>query len=629
MRAPRVLLVLLASVFAGAVTLAQVGRGGSEWLTAQADAQRTSWIRTDAKISVPSMSAPGFERQWTSRLDNKPRQLNGLMQGVTANGVTLFVPMSVVTGSANTVYAIDNDTGYVVWKRQFEGALPAATAACAGGITAAATRIVPLVPPPVAPPAAARGRGGAGYRSVVGEPGQGVPVEGRRGGGGGGGGAGAGGRGAAAPGARAGAPARGAAPVAAAPQGEAGQRAAGGGRQAQPGQGPGGGGRGGGRGNAGIPGAADGGGPGGGLGRPSGVVYVVAADGVLHVLGLQSGKDIQKPGPFLPANARWSDTVAVGTMLYAATSGNCGGAPDAVWAVDLDSEPKPVVSWRTNGGPVVGPVAFATDGTLIAAIGPGKVTGDGKANAIVALDPHTLQLKDWFTQAEVEFVTGPTVFQHGGRDLVAAGTRDGRVLILDAASLGGANHATPLQASRPVVSTGGAIVAGLATWQEITFAAAAVAPAAAAPAAPAAPATATLGTRWILVPFAGRAAATPGTNGAISTGGVVALRFGDAGGTLSLEPGWTSHNLTAPATPITVNGVVFALSTGRPAAASAGGTAAVLHAYDGMTGKALWNSGKAMTAFASPGSYWSAMGQVYVGTNDGTLHAFGFLDERR
>jgi hypothetical protein len=36
-----------------------------------------------------------------------------------------------------------------------------------------------------------------------------------------------------------------------------------------------------------------------------------------------------------------------------------------------------------------------------------------------------------------------------------------------------------------------------------------------------------------------------------------------------------------------------------------------------------------MTTFASPGSYWSALSQVYVGTNDGTVYAFGFADERR
>src|SRR5207237_7982618 len=86
----------------------------------------------------------------------------------------------------------------------------------------------------------------------------------------------------------------------------------------------------------------------GGLGRASGVVYAVSSDGILHVLGLPSGKDIQRPAEFFPANARWSDTIAVGTTLYATTTGNCGGAPNAVWAIDLESEGKPVVSWKSN-----------------------------------------------------------------------------------------------------------------------------------------------------------------------------------------------------------------------------------------------------------------------------------------
>jgi outer membrane protein assembly factor BamB len=347
---------------------------------------------------------------------------------------------------------------------------------------------------------------------------------------------------------------------------------------------------------------------------------------MLRVLGLPSGKDIQRPAPFLPANARWSDAIAVGTTLYAATSGACGGAPNGVWAIDLEGEAKPVVSWRTNGGGMVGPVAFTTDGTLIATIGPGQTTGDGRANAVVALDPKTLQLKDWFTQPAAEFVTGPTIFRHNDKDIVAAATKDGRVLLFDASSLGGANHSTALASSQPLVGAGATIAANLATWQEMTIA---PTPPAAAGAAPAAP-TVALGARWLLVPIAGRLpAAVQTTNGGVTNGGVVALRLADAGGALLLQPVWTSHDLSAPATPIIVNGVVFALSTGRPPAASGRGTPAMLHAYDGKTGQALWNSAKAMTTFASPGSFWSAMGQAYVGTHDGSLYAFGFLDERR
>jgi hypothetical protein len=89
---------------------------------------------------------------------------------------------AVVAGSSNNVYGIDNDTGYVVWKRRFDAALPAATAACPGGI-ASATRIVKLDASATAASAGVNfGRGNVGYRSLLGEPGEGVPAEGRAGG---------------------------------------------------------------------------------------------------------------------------------------------------------------------------------------------------------------------------------------------------------------------------------------------------------------------------------------------------------------------------------------------------------------------------------------------------------------
>ena len=123
--------------------------------------------------------------------------------------------------------------------------------------------------------------------------------------------------------------------------------------------------------------------------RPSGVVYVVSSDGILHVLGLPSGKDIQRPAEFLPANARLVRTRSPSTPRSTPRRrAGCGGAPNAVWAIDLDSDAKPVVSWKTNGGADRGRVAFATDGTLLRRSRRRQTTGDGKANAIVALDPR-------------------------------------------------------------------------------------------------------------------------------------------------------------------------------------------------------------------------------------------------
>jgi outer membrane protein assembly factor BamB len=584
MRVQRLMFVAGVCVVAGAVTFAQPGRGGSQWLTALADAQRTSWVRTDDKISIASLSKPGFELQWKARLDNQPRGVRGLNQGVTASGVTLFIPMSLVSGSSNSVYAIDNDTGHVVWKRRFDAALPAATQDCSGGITSAATRMVRLdASATAAQPGLSFGRGAVGYRSLLGEPGEGVPVE-----------APAAGRGRSGDPPAPAAPARGASPPA--PPAGAGRGAAGPPQVER------------------IPGAPrreEASSPFASLFRESGVGYVVSSDGMLHVLGLPSGKDMQRPAAFLPANSRSSSPIAVNTTLYAATSGDCGGAPSGVWAIDLDSDAKPVTSWKTNGGNVAGAVAFISNGTLIAAIGAGRTTGDGKANAIVALDPKTLQVKDWFTHPTAEFVTGPTIFNHNGKEIVAAATKDGRVLLLDAGALGGSDHATALYSSKTFLGSGARVSAdAVAVWQQSDLGAAA--------------------STWILLPVAGRlAAGTPAANGPTTSGAVIALKLIDAGSNVSLEPGWVSHDLSAPATPLIVNGVVFALASGAPSTSTGQGTPAVLHAYDGATGKRLWYSGKTMTTFASPGSMWSGMGQIYAGAHDGTLHAFGFNDERR
>jgi len=338
---------------------------------------------------------------------------------------------------------------------------------------------------------------------------------------------------------------------------------------------------------------------------------VLASDGVLHVLGLPSGKDIQKPAPFLPPNANWSDPVAVNTSLYTGTSNRCGDAANAIWAIDLAAENKPVSSWKTNGGGIVGSVALGINGMLIAAIGPGPASAGGYANAIVSVDPKTMELKDWFTDPRTEFVSTPVIFSHGDKDIVAVATKDGRVLLLDARALGGTNHSTPLYASQSLASGAGTFAPGaLATWQEMLPAQPASAPAA----------TVEAGTRWLLLPTAHA---------------ITAMKVVDSGGKPSLQPGWVSRDIASPVTPLIVNGVVFAVSG---SASTAGATAAelakrstpaVLYALNGVDGKELWTSGKTIASFFPGRSFWSANGQVYVGAFDGTLYAFGFAMERK
>ncbi|AMY07852.1 hypothetical protein LuPra_01035 [Luteitalea pratensis] len=613
MRAFRWPLAALTCVLAGSVGLAQVGRGGTRWFAPLADAQRTSWVRVDDKISVESMAGTGFSRQWQAALGPDAGVSGGFRQGVTASGVTLFVPMSVVTGAGDRVYALDNDIAFVVWQRTLDVGDATALPSCAGAATAAATRIVPLDASATANPLARpAGPPGVGYRSQLGRAGEGAPADTVR--------------------QQAQAAARAAAPgpgaqAANTPAAGAQPAPAGGAAQAsstpapvsatptiRPGDV--------------IPGAPPPDpSPRATLARPSGVVYVIARDGRLRVLGLASGKDLQPPASFLPRGARWTAPVAVGTTLYAATTGGCGSTPDGVWAIDLASESKPVVSWATNGGPIVGPVAVTSSGVLLAAVGAGTVSGDGKANAIVALDPKTLAVTDWFTRPDAEFATGPSVFRQGDREIVAAATKDGRVVLLDAAALGGADHATPLAISASVFGTGASVRRdAIALWQQ---GAGVVTTATTSTTTAAATATGDRAT-WIVVPIDGPPAAqVPRPNGpATVRGAIVALSVRESAGSLSLEPAWASGSLVSPATPLIVNGVVFALGAGAPAKGAVPGDGATLLAYDGATGKRLWTSGRAMPTPASPGSLWSGLGQVYVGTEDGTLHAFGFDDER-
>jgi hypothetical protein len=354
--------------------------------------------------------------------------------------------------------------------------------------------------------------------------------------------------------------------------------------------------------------------------RPSGVVYVVSADGMFRTLGVVSGKDLQRPAQFLPAGARFSDLIAVGDLLYTSTSHGCGGAADGVWAINIPGDTKSVISWKTNGGRPLGSVAFTTSGTLIVAVGPGTVTPGGYANAVVALDPKTLAVKDWYAQPGVEFVAPPVIFREAGKDIVAITTKDGRIMLLDADSLGGASHALPLFASASL--TGGTATFAAqspAMWQERS------APSGAAGAPDTSTGTEPLrGVRWLLIPVAGALPASLGAagNGAVSSGAVLGVKLAYQDGKFSVQPAWISQNIAAPLTPIVVNGVAFAAS--GPSNAPAG-----LYALHGATGKTLWQSDKTITAPLSGRSFWVGSGHVFVGTRDGTVYAFGFAMERK
>jgi len=316
--------------------------------------------------------------------------------------------------------------------------------------------------------------------------------------------------------------------------------------------------------------------------------------------------------PFLPPGANASSLIFVDGVVYTSTSNQCGAAPNGVWALDLTEAQPKVSAWKTEGPNIAGdgPV-FGTTGTIYLALGatpagtPPGVTPSAYANAVVALDRGTLQPRDWFS-AGVQFDASPIVFRYRDKELVAATTTDGRLFLLDSASLGGPDHRTPLYVTPKYTasSTG----AGLATWEDQT-------------------------TRWIVAPTAGPAQSTVkfSPNGPTPNGSVVAFKLTEQGGRIMLEPGWSSRDVSAPLTPVVVNGMVFVAASGEfrgaapnltPAQRAQRSTSAALYVLDGTSGKELWSSGTAISSFAQ-GALAAGGGQVYLVTYDNHLYAFG------
>ena len=292
--------------------------------------------------------------------------------------------------------------------------------------------------------------------------------------------------------------------------------------------------------------------------RTPGAVYALSSDGLIHTLNQNTGTDIAPAFRFIRGNAKAHDLISVANVVYAVTSDNCGGTPNAVWSINL--EDTLVSEWKTGDASVLG-LAFGSDGTVYATTSKG----------IAALEQKTLKVKQL---EDSESATPPLVFKFKDKEYVVAANVHGHILVRDPASLAIVVN---------VPGNGSGIGNALASWEE-----------------------AESKTRWIL--------ATKGSS-------VVAFKVVEDGGSIALQQGWTSREMVSPAAPIVVNGVVFVLSSGSRTAP------AVLCALDGITGKELWNSGKAIGSYSTTGIS-SGASKVFVGTHDGTLYAFGYLLNR-
>jgi hypothetical protein len=287
----------------------QAGRSG-DWMTSGNDVQRSSWVRSDARISAASLAKPGFEFLWKMKLDQAQRPTEPILMDRII-GYKGFRTLAFVGGAADRVYVMDTDLARMEWETQLGGGVKSTAAGnCPGGMTSALARPTTAAIPSSPGGFAGGGRGGPA-KSEVGEPGEGAVIL-----------------------SRVSAP-RAPRPGLVKPSGRAT-------RAARPGS----------------PLLAD-----GPFGRGITSVYAVSSDGMLRILNVQNGALVGEAYAFVPPNSRAGGLMVVDGIAYATTEGSCG-REDGVWMVDTHTGER--AQWTTSVG-VAGPAVMGPDGTLYVA----------------------------------------------------------------------------------------------------------------------------------------------------------------------------------------------------------------------------------------------------------------------
>ena len=334
-------------------------------------------------------------------------------------------------------------------------------------------------------------------------------------------------------------------------------------------------------------------------------VYVLTSDGYLHEQIMATGMDYAPPIKFLPAPSGSSFGLNMNDkVVYAAAGSGCRNTPNAIWSIDLNNQAYTVSNYQAQKLTVSGLTAPAigADGTayLVTGSGPASASAGVYPNSVVALSEDGLKVKDWYTPAATDgkiWTAGPVVFPYKEKELIAAPGKDGTILLLDSASLGGPDHHTPLaQTGKLFAVSKHDEWNSLAAWQDKT------------------------GAVWVLASYSGalaKEANFAAASGPRPHGSIAAFKVEEKEGHMMLTPAWVSQDLINPAPPVIANGIVFVLQGGKPSAH------ATLYALDAATGKQLFSSGDTIQSSTHLAGLSVGDGHVFFTTHDNTLYSFG------
>jgi outer membrane protein assembly factor BamB len=92
----------------------------ANWPSFGGDPQHTGWATEEKDITKENVKSLGL--LWKATLDNEPREMNGLTAPVAAEWVVTPQGMKeivVVGGASDNLYALDAESGKVIWKKTF------------------------------------------------------------------------------------------------------------------------------------------------------------------------------------------------------------------------------------------------------------------------------------------------------------------------------------------------------------------------------------------------------------------------------------------------------------------------------------------------------------------------------
>lgn len=109
-----------ATVFASIAILSCAAVGYGDWLTFGGDPQRSGWAKSEETLTRENVK--GLKLDWKLKLDNQSKEMNSLTvpliieKAITPKG---FKEIVIVAGSSDAVWAIDADSGTIIWERRF------------------------------------------------------------------------------------------------------------------------------------------------------------------------------------------------------------------------------------------------------------------------------------------------------------------------------------------------------------------------------------------------------------------------------------------------------------------------------------------------------------------------------